>query len=175
MRYAEFTSGGGRTLYARVEDGKVRLSLDDTMDHTSWEIDTAAFLKLIAGDLPRLTDHRVVLALEGEESFILGTALEHARREHNRLQISAGSLDGLIARVRRAMEVPVSPIVPSEFDRQYPQTLADGATHLSGRLFRLIAGIDVRQREVLRTVYPEHVELYERWYAGTGGEVKPFG
>lgn len=166
MRYAEFKSGGGRTLYVNVIDGLVRLSLDDAMDNTSWEIDTAAFIKLIAGDLPRLTDRRVVLALEGEEAFILGTALSHAREEHNKLQISAGSLDGLLARVRRSMSAPVAPVIMSAFDREHPETLMEDSTHFSARLFKLIAGADGIQREVLRTVYPEHVDLYERWYAG---------
>ncbi len=161
MRYAEFAGDTGSKIEVTIADGIVRLQDADHPDRV-WRVDTAAFINLIAGDLPRLTERRVVVPLEGEEAFYLGTALQFARENHNRVQLSAGAFDGLMARVRRAVETPAAPIILSDFDAANPETLVD-ATHYSAQVFRLIAHADAEQREVLRTVYPEHVGLWEHW------------
>lgn len=174
MRYAEFTNRIGDRLEVRAEDGLVKLVIEaEAMlpappNVSVFELDAAAFIKLVAGDLPRLTRGRVIMAFEGEEAFFMGVALGYARDHNEQLQLSKGVFDALEARLRRAIETPVAPIIPDLHDKLNVGDLLNDhrETHFSAHLVRLIAKADAQQREVLRAAYPEHVAMFEAWQVG---------
>lgn len=57
----------------------------------------------------------------------------------------------------------------SKFDREMIHEIIRGnGDWFSAHLVRLINKADTNNKEILRSVYPEHVEAYEDWYFGRG-------
>lgn len=56
----------------------------------------------------------------------------------------------------------------SDFDRQHMLEILSGevGSWFSADLMRLIAKADGDNKELLRQVFPDHVEAYEEWYNG---------
>jgi len=61
------------------------------------------------------------------------------------------------------------PLPISKFDREHIQEILSGlGDWFSAHLIRLINHADANNKEILRGVYPEHVEAYEDWYNSRG-------
>jgi hypothetical protein len=57
---------------------------------------------------------------------------------------------------------------PSEYDKAHVEDIIRGDGDWFGaKLIRLIRDADADNRETLREAYPEHVQAFEEWYAGT--------
>lgn len=57
----------------------------------------------------------------------------------------------------------------SKHDREHiPEILKGYGDWFSAMLVRLINKADLNNKEILRSVYPEHVEAYDDWYNSTG-------
>lgn len=55
----------------------------------------------------------------------------------------------------------------SNYDRYHIGDIVAGSGDwFSAVLLRLIAKADLENRELLRKVYPEHVQAYEEWHRG---------
>ena len=55
-------------------------------------------------------------------------------------------------------------MTPSEYDKAHVRDILQGEGDWFGAmLLRLIAHADTENLELLRQIYPEHVDLYERW------------
>ena len=55
----------------------------------------------------------------------------------------------------------------SEHDRDQIENILGGyGDWFSAQLLRLIAKADVDNKELIRQVFPDHVEAYEAWYLG---------
>jgi hypothetical protein len=65
------------------------------------------------------------------------------------------------------LQVLLQAVIPSHFDREEVAAILGGEhTHFGAHLMRLIKRADQDQREVLRLVYPYHVQAVETFERG---------